>query len=231
VRELLAYAGPSNPIAASYAAGEPELLQGPQGVELRTTAGTRIHLVEQQPAHGVLSQCRLALTTVGANTAELGALGVPMIVLRPDQTAALDQLRACLARGSRRVVMQCSTGWGKTVLAAEIAKRAVDRGNRVMFVVPALSLIDQTVARFRAHGIEAIGVIQADHELTNYAHKVQVCSVQTLERRRFPMAQVVIVDEVHRWFGFYAKWFADPEWLSVPVIGLSATPIRQLRFY
>jgi lipid A disaccharide synthetase len=42
-------------------------------------------LVEQQPAHGVLSQCRLALTTVGANTAELGALGVPMIVLVPTQ--------------------------------------------------------------------------------------------------------------------------------------------------
>jgi lipid A disaccharide synthetase len=32
-----------------------------------------------------LSQCRLALTTVGANTAELGALGVPMIVLVPTQ--------------------------------------------------------------------------------------------------------------------------------------------------
>jgi lipid A disaccharide synthetase len=42
-------------------------------------------LIEQQPAHGVLSQCRLALTTVGANTAELGALGLPMIVLVPTQ--------------------------------------------------------------------------------------------------------------------------------------------------
>jgi lipid A disaccharide synthetase len=85
VRELLAYAGPANAIAAAYAAGEPELLQGPEGAELRTPAGTRIRLVEQQPAHGVLSQCRLALTTVGANTAELGALGVPMIVLVPTQ--------------------------------------------------------------------------------------------------------------------------------------------------
>ena len=83
VRELLAYAGPSNPIAAFYAAGEPELIQGADGPELRTPAGTVIRLVEQQPAHGVLSQCRLALTTVGANTAELGALGVPMIVLVP----------------------------------------------------------------------------------------------------------------------------------------------------
>ncbi|MEM1311616.1 MAG: lipid-A-disaccharide synthase, partial [Cyanobacteria bacterium P01_H01_bin.153] len=37
------------------------------------------------PAHAVTSQCQLCLTTVGANTAELGALGVPMIVLLPIQ--------------------------------------------------------------------------------------------------------------------------------------------------
>ena len=85
VRELLAYAGPANPIAAVYGAGEPQLLEEPDGLVLCTPAGTRIRLIEQQPAHGVLSQCRLALTTVGANTAELGALGVPMIVLVPTQ--------------------------------------------------------------------------------------------------------------------------------------------------
>ena len=85
VPELLAYAGPANPIAAQYAATNPRLEPGPEGQELRTAAGTRIVLVEQQPAHGVLSQCALALTTVGANTAELGALGVPMIVLVPTQ--------------------------------------------------------------------------------------------------------------------------------------------------
>jgi len=85
VPELLAYAGPANPIAAHYAATNPRLESGPEGPVLCTAAGTRIVLVEQQPAHGVLSQCALALTTVGANTAELGALGVPMIVLVPTQ--------------------------------------------------------------------------------------------------------------------------------------------------
>lgn len=147
-----------------------------------------------------------------------------MITLRPDQQDALDKLRSALAGGSRRVVVQCPTGWGKTILAGEIASRALAKGNRVIFVVPSLSLIDQTVERFRAHGIASIGVIQADHVLTNYAHKVQVCSVQTLERRKFPHADVVIVDEVHRWFRFYERWFTDPEWRHIPVIGLSATP-------
>ena len=85
VQELLAYGSAANPIAAHYAAGEPRLEQGADGLELVSAAGSRILLIEEQPAHGVLSQCRLALTTVGANTAELGALGLPMIVLVPTQ--------------------------------------------------------------------------------------------------------------------------------------------------
>jgi lipid A disaccharide synthetase len=89
VEELLAYAGPANPIGRHYGGGVPILTPdrgGPRGPRwLETPAGTRILLYEQHPAHGPLSQCALALTTVGANTAELGALGVPMIVLVPTQ--------------------------------------------------------------------------------------------------------------------------------------------------
>jgi lipid A disaccharide synthetase len=86
VVELLAYGRPiTNPIAAHYEAGDLQLVDTPLGQALQTAAGTTILLIEQQPAHGVLSQCCLALTTVGANTAELGALGVPMIVLVPTQ--------------------------------------------------------------------------------------------------------------------------------------------------
>jgi hypothetical protein len=82
VEELLAFAGPAiNPIARLYGSGVPQREEG----ELVTGAGTRIRLLEEHPAHGALSQCSLALTTVGANTAELGALGVPMIVLVPTQ--------------------------------------------------------------------------------------------------------------------------------------------------
>jgi len=85
VVELLAYASAANPLFGAYACGEPEVLEGPSGRRLRTPAGSEILLLEAHPAHGALSQCALALTTVGANTAELGALGVPMIVLVPTQ--------------------------------------------------------------------------------------------------------------------------------------------------
>ncbi|MEI6359579.1 MAG: glycosyl transferase [Synechococcus sp. ELA619] len=85
VAELVAYASAANPLFGAYACGEPEVLEGPSGRRLRTPAGSEILLLEAHPAHGALSQCALALTTVGANTAELGALGVPMIVLVPTQ--------------------------------------------------------------------------------------------------------------------------------------------------
>jgi lipid A disaccharide synthetase len=82
VEELLAQAGAANPIARTYRAGVPQW-RGPDVLE--TPAGTRIQLARENPVHSALSQCALALTTVGANTAELAALGVPMLVLVPTQ--------------------------------------------------------------------------------------------------------------------------------------------------
>ena len=81
VDALLHFAGNRNPIARAYRSAVASCSNG----LLVTASGTQIRLVEQHPAHGPLSQCSLALTTVGANTAELGALGVPMIVIVPTQ--------------------------------------------------------------------------------------------------------------------------------------------------
>ena len=58
--------------------------------------------------------------------------------LRPHQERALDALRASLAAGRRRPLLQMPTGAGKTLLAAHIIRRALDKGKRVAFVVPAL---------------------------------------------------------------------------------------------
>jgi len=59
---------------------------------LLTAKGLSVELYTQTPAYDLLSQCSICLTTVGANTAELGSLGVPMIVLLPTQQ--LDAMRS-----------------------------------------------------------------------------------------------------------------------------------------
>ena len=83
-------------------------------------------------------------------------------------------------RGKRRPMLQAPTGFGKTLTAAHIIARALDKGKRVAFTVPSINLIDQTVAAFEAEGIHCLGVLQGVHPKTDREQPVQVCSVQTL---------------------------------------------------
>lgn len=144
--------------------------------------------------------------------------------LHPLQHRALDMLRASLASGKRRPMLQAPTGFGKTVISAAIVEGALRKDNPVLFVVPFLSLVDQTVEKFAEQGIESVGVMQGYHPQTDAKQPVQVASVQTLMRRSLPKAGIVLIDEAHRWFDFYGKWMAMPEWADVPFVGLSATP-------
>lgn len=142
--------------------------------------------------------------------------------LRPHQSKGLALLKRSLLAGNRRVVVQMPTGAGKTRFAAEIVNGALAKGNRVAFTVPAISLIDQTVESFTMEGIDCIGVMQASHELTHYGMPVQVCSVQTLARRGYPEADVIVVDECHMRFKAISEWMKlEP---GKTFIGLSATP-------
>ena len=143
--------------------------------------------------------------------------------LRPHQIRLLDEIDHAIAVGDRHLVVQAPTGFGKTIVGATLAKRIRDDHRRILFTVPALSLIDQSVEKFHAEGIRDVGVIQADHDLTDWSQPVQIASVQTLMRREMPPVDLVIIDEVHRWFEVYAEWLAGP-WKHLPVIGLTATP-------
>ena len=144
--------------------------------------------------------------------------------LRDYQEAAIVKLREHIAAGRKRMILQMPTGAGKTATAASIIRSALGRGKRVIFTVPAISLITQTIESFRRDGITEIGVMQGQHELTDADQPVQICSVQTLARRFIPNADLVIIDEAHVVFDLYKRWLNDSEWSKVPFIGLSATP-------
>lgn len=144
--------------------------------------------------------------------------------LRPYQQQALDDIRDSVRGGVRRLIVQAATGAGKTKLAAAIVEGSLAKGNRMAFCVPSISLVDQTVESFYAEGIRDIGVIQANHLMTDWSKPVQVCSIQTIQKRGFPEAQVVIFDEIHRLHEAHKIWIKHPDWQGVPMIGLSATP-------
>jgi DNA repair protein RadD len=145
--------------------------------------------------------------------------------LRPYQLQALSDIRDSLRSGIRRLMVQAATGAGKTKLAAAMVDSALSRGNRMAFVVPSISLIDQTVESFWNEGIRDVGVIQASHNLTDWSKPVQVCSIQTVRSRGvFPQSNAVIFDEAHMLHETHKRWMSDAEWQNVPFIGLSATP-------
>jgi superfamily II DNA or RNA helicase len=148
-------------------------------------------------------------------------------ILRPHQVRLIDQIDAAIADGCMRLVAQAPTGFGKTILAAHRLRLLQSAGKRALFIVPALSLIDQTVEKLYAENVRDVGVIQGMHLMTNYARTIQVASVQTLMRRQVPDADEIIIDEVHRWFDFYPKLLADERFAAIPIIGLTATPWRR----
>ncbi|MBD2099470.1 lipid-A-disaccharide synthase [Leptolyngbya sp. FACHB-261] len=81
-----------NPAMALIGGTSGKLIAQGSGLAFETAAGNRVDLWTGSPAYALLSQCRLCITTVGANTAELGALAVPMLVVVP--TNQLDAMRA-----------------------------------------------------------------------------------------------------------------------------------------
>lgn len=91
--ELAQYGNPDyNPIIPKVGGVTAKLKNQTKQPFLETSGGLQVPLIQQFPAYTWLAQACFCLTTVGANTAELGALGVPMIVLLPTQQ--LDAMRA-----------------------------------------------------------------------------------------------------------------------------------------
>jgi DNA repair protein RadD len=144
--------------------------------------------------------------------------------LRPRQLAAIAGIREAIREGHRRIVVQLPTGGGKTVIAAHIIASALSKSKRAMFVCPAINLVNQTLKSFESQGIRSVGVIQANHERTDWSQPVQIASVQTLIRRSMPEVNLVIIDEVHQNFDGLNEILDSEAWTTKVVIGLSASP-------
>lgn len=95
LQTLASFADPQkNPFVKTFGFSGASLIFPEDGSTaiLKTGTGLTIELCQENPAYQLLAQCSICLTTVGANTAELGALSVPMIVLLPTQQ--LDAMRS-----------------------------------------------------------------------------------------------------------------------------------------
>jgi lipid-A-disaccharide synthase len=85
--DLSRYADPASNPYFEAVEGQSATLVAPASAlpYLQTENGARVLLWTPTPAYDLLRCCQLCITTVGANTAELASLAVPMLVLLPTQ--------------------------------------------------------------------------------------------------------------------------------------------------
>lgn len=145
------------------------------------------------------------------------------VQLRDYQQAAFEQAREAVRQGARRILICAPTGGGKTVIASALMEMVKEKGNRASFVVDRLSLIQQTSDTFDRYGLDH-GVIQGGHMRFRPSMPLQLCSVQTLGRRRWPETHVDVFDEAHVLHATHKKRLEEK---SSIVIGLTATPFTK----
>lgn len=150
--------------------------------------------------------------------------------LRPYQTQAITDLRRSIARGNKRVVLQLATGAGKTLIASEIIRSAVEKKKKVLFLAPRRELIYQAEGAFRRHGVRT-GIIMAGERAMPLID-VQIASFDTLharairtERMALPDADVLLVDEGHLSISDSRKEIIQA-YPDAVVVALTATPAR-----
>lgn len=108
-----------------------------------------------------------------------------MFKLRDYQQQTIDNINKELRAGNKKIIVQQPPRTGKTVIMAEIARRATAKGNRVLFVVHRIEIVEQVINTFKAQGVN-----------------MELCTVgmvQTITRRLDKMEQpvIILVDEAH----------------------------------
>jgi len=146
--------------------------------------------------------------------------------LRPYQAAAITAVGGALGR-DRTTLVVLPTGTGKTVVFAELARREVAAGGRVLVLAHRTELLDQAARKLQDVAVSAQlerGSLRAGNA------QVVVASVQTLHTRRlarFPRDafQLLVVDEAHH--ASAATYRAILGYFeSAKVLGVTATPDR-----
>lgn len=140
---------------------------------------------------------------------------------RAFQTSAHERLREGRRAGHKNQLIMAPTGAGKGYLGLRVVHEALLKGRRAVFVCDRTTLINQISAAADCYGLGAHGVIQSNHWRFNPDLPFQIASAQTLARRQWPEADVVIVDEAHTQL---SVWVEHIKTCSASVVGLSATP-------
>ena len=141
---------------------------------------------------------------------------------RAFQIDAHQLLRQGFRDGHKNQLIMAPTGAGKTYLGLRICHEAMQKGKRAVFLCDRTTLINQTSNSADSYGLNAHGVIQANHQRRRPDELLQIASAQTIAKRAFwPKLDVLVVDEAHTQMKVWTEFAQNT---NAAVIGLSATP-------
>lgn len=136
-----------------------------------------------------------------------------MIKLRSYQKDLIKAIKREMCSGKKSVCAVLGCGGGKSIIQAEIARAAVDKGNRVLFLIHRKELAEQIKDTFRRYGVNL--------------DLCDICMVQTISRHIDKLSEpsLIITDESHHSAasGYRKIYDAFPDALR---IGFTATPSR-----
>lgn len=147
--------------------------------------------------------------------------------LRPYQVAAVAGVRERFAAGDRATLLVLPTGTGKTVVFAEVARRVVARGRRVLVLAHRRELLEQAIGKLAAAGVRA--ELEQGPARAGDA-PVVVASVATLRGPRLASwardaFALVVVDEAHHATATSYRAILD-HFAPARALGVTATPDR-----
>lgn len=146
-----------------------------------------------------------------------------MLQLRDYQEDCKQQVYDRFNQGDRAVFLQLATGGGKTPLAAAFTLDAIASGKKLLFTVYRQELAYQAVGTLERLCNVPVGLVMGGVK-PSPLYPIQVGMLQSLSNRDLPHADVIILDEAHKYVSTYRRLLAHyPESRK---IGLSATPIR-----
>ena len=157
-----------------------------------------------------------------------------MAELRKYQQRAILKLRETILAGHRKIVMALPTGAGKSIVFGQIISNAIEKGNKVLWLVHRRNLVYQMKDVLENHFEIEAGVIMSGVE-SNTTLPCQVGTIQTYIRRLklsatfdnnfFIDADLVLIDEGHR---SLSKTYMDTISLykDKAILACTATPMR-----
>ena len=148
-----------------------------------------------------------------------------MLHLRQYQKDSIEGLRQAFRDGHKHIVLSAATGAGKSLIALTMLDNAIKKGSRVLFICDRRVLVDQFSKHLDRHGIEH-GIYMSGHWRSRPDAKVQVASIQTLERMSaWPTADFIMCDEIHAVMRKSLKTFLENN-KDVKFCGITATPFH-----